>query len=259
MPETPKLMLVTVPCLADNYAFLLHNPKTGETACVDAPEARPILDALEAQGWNLGQILLTHHHPDHVQAVPELVQMTGARVTGAAADAGRLPRLDHAVAPGDRISVCGEEAEVIDVSGHTVGHIAYHFARSGLAFTGDSLMAAGCGRLFEGGPEMMWASLSRLMALPPGTLICSGHEYTTGNIRFALTIEPDNAALISRAKAVDSARKAGQATVPSTLSEELATNPFLRAGLVQVKSALGMANAEDAAVFGAIRARKDRF
>lgn len=253
------LQLVTIPCLSDNYAFLVHNADTGETACFDVPEAAPILAALKERGWRLTDILLTHHHADHIQGVPELVAATGARVTGAAADAHRLPPLDRAVTPGERVPLCGTEAAVIDVSGHTIGHVAYHLPAAAMVFTGDSLMALGCGRLFEGTAPMMWESLGRLAALPPETAVCSGHEYTAGNARFARTIEPDNPALISRIAAVEAARAEGRPTVPSMLGEELETNPFLRAGHAGVKSALGMDDAEDAAVFGAIRAAKDRF
>ncbi|WP_235829837.1 hydroxyacylglutathione hydrolase [Frigidibacter oleivorans] len=251
--------LQTIPCLTDNYVFLLHDPASGETACVDVPDAAPVLAALRERGWRLTDILLTHHHDDHIQGVPELVAATGARVTGAAADAHRLPPLDRAVTPGERFTLCGTEARVIDVSGHTVGHVAYHLPGPALAFTGDSLMALGCGRLFEGTGPMMWDSLCRLRALPPETQICSGHEYTQSNARFALTIEPENPALISRVAAIGAARAEGRPTVPSMLGDELETNPFLRADLRQVKSALAMADAADAEVFGAIRARKDRF
>lgn len=251
------LELVTVPCLSDNYAFLAHDAASGATACIDVPEAAPILAALRARDWALGDILITHHHPDHIGGVAALVAATGARVTGAAADAHRLPPLDRAVTPGDDLRVGDVVGTVLDVPGHTVGHVAYVFP--GLAFTADSLMAAGCGRLFEGTPAQMWNSLSRLAALPPETLICSGHEYTQSNIRFALTIDPGNPRLTARAETVRLARAAGRATVPSTLAEELATNPFLRAHLPEIKAALGLSGAPDAAVFAEIRARKDRF
>lgn len=255
--DRASLTLVTVPCLQDNYAFLLHDPATGETALVDAPEAGPIRAELDRRGWRLGTILITHHHDDHIQGVPAL--RDGARVIGNAADAHRLPPLDLAVTPGQTLQICGEDVEVLDTPGHTVGHISYHFPRSALAFTADTLMALGCGRLFEGTAEQMWASLLRLRSLPPHTLICSGHEYTQSNARFALTVDPDNSALQQRAEAVRQARERGQPTVPSRLSEELATNPFLRADLPGMKARMGMEGATDAAVFAAIRAAKDRF
>ena len=251
------LELVTVPSLADNYAFLLHDPDSGATACIDVPEAAPIQAALTARGWTLSDIWITHHHPDHIDGVAALVAATGARVTGAAADAHRLPALDRALHPGDAVALGKVKGTVLDVSGHTVGHIAY--VLPGFAFTGDSLMAAGCGRLFEGDAAMMWASLSRLAALPDDTLICSGHEYTASNIRFALTVDPGNAALQARAARVAEARAAGRPTVPSTLADERATNPFLRAGNPAIRASLGMADAPDAAVFAEIRSRKDRF
>jgi hydroxyacylglutathione hydrolase len=253
------LEIVTVPCLQDNYAYLLHDAATGETAVVDVPDPAPILSVLGAKGWRLTQILITHHHDDHIQGIPALVAATGAKVTGAAADAHRLPPLDHAVREGDSVQVGGEAGTVIDVSGHTVGHVAFHFPGSLAAFTADSLMAAGCGRVFEGTMPQMWASLSKVAALPPRTMIHSGHEYTASNIRFALTIEPGNTDLQARAADVTAARAAGRPTVPVRLSEELATNPFLRAGRASVKAAIGMPGATDAEAFAEIRGRKDRF
>lgn len=253
------LELVTIPCLQDNYAYLIHDAASGETALVDVPEAGPILAALAARGCRLDRIFITHHHGDHIDGVPAVVAATGARVFGAAADRHRLPPLDVALAPGDRVRVGAEAGEVIDVPGHTVGHIAFVFRDSGLAFTADSLMAGGCGRLFEGTPQQMWDSLSRLAALPGQTLICSGHEYTASNLRFAATIEPDNPALHARIARVAAARERGEATVPSLLSEEMATNPFLRARLPQVKAGIGMAGQPDDLVFAEIRERKNRF
>ena len=253
------LELVTIPCLTDNYAYLIRDKATGETALVDVPEAAPILAELAARGWRLDKIFLTHHHHDHIQGTDELVQATGASVYGAQADAHRLPPLDTALIEGQTVQVGGEAGTVIDVSGHTLGHIAFHFPGSALVFTADSLMACGCGRLFEGSGPQMWTSLSKLAHLPPETLVCSGHEYTASNARFALSLEPDNQALISRDAAIADARDKGQPTVPSRLSEELATNPFLRASLPQMKARLGLAEASDAAVFTEIRARKDRF
>lgn len=253
------LELVTVPCLKDNYAFLIHDAASGATAVVDVPEVAPVTAALAARGWRLTDILITHHHGDHIDGVDALRAATGARVRGAAADAHRLPRLDQAVAPGETVTVCGEAAHVIDVPGHTVGHIAWHFPASGLVFTGDSLMAGGCGRLFEGSAAQMWDSLSRLAALPDATVVCSGHEYTASNLRFARSLEPGNGALMSRVTAVDDARRAGLPTVPSLMSEERATNPFLRADTVGLRAAMGLPDAPAAQVFAAIRAAKDTF
>ncbi len=252
------LELLTVPCLSDNYAFLLHSKGFGQTALIDAPEAAPIAAALDARGWRLTDILLTHHHGDHIDGVAGL-RHPGVRVIGAAADAHRLPPLDLAVVDGDQITVCGETADVLDVSGHTVGHLAFHFPTSGFAFTADSLMALGCGRLSEGTATQMWASLLRLRALPSATLICSGHEYTATNARFAATIETSNDALTSRVATITAARSIGEPTVPSTLAMEIATNPFLRADVPAVQAAVGMADADPVTVFAEIRRRKDKF
>lgn len=253
------LELVTLPALTDNYAYLIHDPASGATGVVDVPDAAPILAELERRDWRLTDIFLTHHHDDHIAGVAALRAATRARVWGAEADRHRLPRLDWSLWEGDRVSLGAEEGVVIDVPGHTVGHIAYHFPASGLAFTGDSLMAGGCGRLFEGTPGQMWHSLQKLAALPPQTRICSGHEYTASNLRFAATIEPANPALAARTMRVALARGQGRPSLPSKLSGELATNPFLRAALPEVKAAVGLPDAPDAEVFAAIRARKDRF
>lgn len=253
-----SIEIVTVACRSDNYAFLI---RAGEaTALVDAPEADPILAVLSERGWSLDEVWITHHHADHVEGLDGLkTAHPGLSVTGGRADAHRLPRLDREVGDGDGFQFQGHEVRVMDVSGHTVGHVAFHMPGASAAFTADSLMALGCGRLFEGTPETMWASLSKLAALPEDTVIYSGHEYTAANARFALTIEPDNDALIRRADAVEAARNEGRYTVPSTLAEEKATNPFLRAGLSDVKRSLDMEDAGDVAVFAEIRSRKDAF
>ena len=251
--------VVTVPCRSDNYAFLVHNTESDETALIDAPEAAPIGAALKARGWKLNDVLITHHHGDHVEGLGPLREAYAPRVIGCGADAGRLPALDLSVADGDEITVAGQKTIVHDVSGHTINHIAFHMPDCAHVFTADSLMALGCGRVFEGTFEQMWDSLSKLAALPPETVVCSGHEYTQTNARFALTIEPENPDLISRAAAVQAATAAGTPTVPSTLSDELATNPFLRAGEPSLKAALGMENATNAQVFAEIRRRKDAF
>jgi len=253
------LQLVTIPCLSDNYAYLIHDPASGQTAVIDVPDAAPILSALDQRGWNLSLILLTHHHADHIQGAAALRDATGARVAGAAADAHRLPPLDLALREGDHLQVGSALGTVIDVPGHTVGHIAFHFAASQLVFTADSLMAGGCGRLFEGTGPQMWDSLSKLARLPPETLVCCGHEYKASNLRFALSLEPDNQALISRVKSTAQARQSGLPTVPSRLGDEHATNPFLRANLPQLKVVVGLSGASDAAVFTELRSRKDHF
>ncbi|MDV4145888.1 hydroxyacylglutathione hydrolase [Shimia sp. FJ5] len=253
------LETVTIPCLADNYAFLVHNTDSGETALVDAPESGPILSALNQLGWTLDTVLLTHHHWDHVDGLAAILEVHKARVIGAKADAHRLPALDLAVSEGDTVTVCGEEMTVLDVSGHTVGHVAFHFPATGVVFTADSLMALGCGRLFEGTPAQMWQSLGKLAALPGETMVCSGHEYTETNLRFALTVDPDNPALKARGEAIAKARKENRPTVPSILSEEMATNPFLRAADPAIRAQLGMQDATDTEVFTEIRRLKDAF
>ena len=249
--------IVTIPCRADNYAYLLH--KDGKTALVDAPEAAPISATLSERGWSLDEIWVTHHHQDHVEGVDALRAEHGALVRGAANDAARLPELNAALTEGVPFEFAGSEVQVLDVSGHTIGHIAFYVPDAHAAFTADSLMALGCGRVFEGTMDQMWASLSKLAALPDNTLIYSGHEYTKANARFAVTIEPDNPDLLSRIEMINITRAKGAPTVPAALSLEKATNPFLRAGLSDVKSLLNMSGESDAAVFAEIRRRKDSF
>ncbi|WP_172677899.1 hydroxyacylglutathione hydrolase [Ruegeria sp. 6PALISEP08] len=253
------LEIVTIPCLSDNYAYLAHDGINGQTALIDAPEAGPILKVLEERGWTLSHVLLTHHHWDHVDGLAGILEKHPAQVIGAAADAHRLPPLDLQVAEGDSFDIGGEPVQVLDVSGHTVGHIAFYMPQSAAVFTADSLMALGCGRLFEGTPEQMWDSLSKLAALPDSTLVCSGHEYTQSNAKFAITIDPDNADLKARIAEIDQARATGKATVPSILAMEKATNPFLRATDPAIQAHLGMVGANPEVVFADIRGRKDRF
>lgn len=256
--EPVSLEVLTIPCLSDNYAYAIHNAATGQTAVVDAPEAGPIQESLRARNWQLTDILITHHHHDHIGAVAAL-RRPDVRVVGALADAHRLPELDLAVSEGEAFEVCGTACQVMDVSGHTVGHIAFYLPDAAHVFTADSLMALGCGRLFEGTADQMWASLQKLAALPPETVVCSGHEYTSSNGEFALTVDPENAALISRVSEVRKKRAENQATVPSTLSVELSTNPFLRAADRALRAHIGMQDAEDAEVFAEVRRRKDNF
>ncbi|MEM8787392.1 MAG: hydroxyacylglutathione hydrolase [Pseudomonadota bacterium] len=254
-----SLEIVIVPCLADNYAYLVKSTADPKASLIDAPEDAAIDAALRDRGWDLGTILITHHHADHVDGVPGLLARYDAEVIGPAVEIAKLPKLDRAVAEGDTGGSGVAAWQVLEVPGHTLGHIAYHFATAGAVFTADSLMALGCGRVFEGTPQTMWESLRKLAALPPETQVYSGHEYTQTNAAFALTVEPDNAALTERAQAIGTARAAGRPTVPVSLALELDTNPFLRAHLDRVKQAVGMAGAADAEVFAEIRHRKDRF
>ena len=247
----------TIRCLTDNYAYLVQGG--GQTVLIDAPEAAPILAGLDRIGGRLDAILLTHHHDDHIQAVPHIVAATGAQVWGNGADAHRLPPLERALSAGTGVAACGETVAVIDVPGHTVGHVAFHFPASGLVFTADSLMALGCGRLFEGTPAQMWDSLSRLAALPDDTLVCSGHDYCRGNGAFALSVDPANAALRARLDAVTAGQRPCS---PATLAEEKATNPFLRCQEPAVVAAawrLGVTGREPVAVFAAIRGWRNNF
>jgi len=251
------LEIITVPCLSDNYAFLARDEATGRVALIDVPEAEPILAALERQGWSLDEIWLTHHHWDHVQGLAEVLKTHPAPVIGAADDAHRLPPLDRAVSDGGSFAFGETQVQVWDVSGHTVGHIA--FVGGGAAFTGDSLMALGCGRVFEGTHGQMFASLEKFKTLPRETVICSGHEYTTANGAFAISVDPDNPALQQRVADTAEARAADRATVPSALGLELDTNPYLRADDPALAAQLGMAGAAPADVFSEIRTRKDNF
>lgn len=251
--------LVTIPCLQDNYAFLLNDDRDGTTLLVDVPEAGPISNMLTLKGWTLSHVLLTHHHWDHVDGLNELLKLHPAKVIGSQADKDRLPSLDIPISEGDELQIGQMSAQVLDVSGHTINHIAVHIAAANVVFTADSLMALGCGRLFEGSPEQMWSSLTKLMALPPETIVCSGHEYTASNAAFAKTVDPNNADLAARSNDIEAKRTKGIPTVPSSLALELATNPFLRAADPNIRAFLGMGDATDAQVFAEIRKRKDNF
>ena len=254
-----SLQIATIPCLSDNYAFLLHDKDSGETALVDAPEAAPIIKELDRRGWILTQILITHHHPDHIDGVAELRTKYGAKVVGCKADIHRLPPLDIQLAEGDTVNIGDNIGTVLDVSGHCDNHLGFYFADSFAVFTADSLMALGCGRLFEGTPAQMWNSLSKIAALPPMTMVYSGHEYTAANASFAYSIEPENPALKQRILQIIEARAQNMPTVPSNLGDELATNPFLRPDSATIRQRLGMQSNTDAEVFTEIRHRKDSF
>ena len=244
-----------VPCLSDNYAYLV---KSGDTcAVVDPSEPGPVRAALARTGWKLTHILNTHHHLDHTGGNLALKQETGALVVGPGKDAARIPGLDIGVDESSGWKFDGRKVQVLEVPAHTRGAIT--FVIDGNAFTGDTLFVMGCGRLFEGDPQMMWTSLSKLMTLPGDTKVWCGHEYTQSNGRFALTLEPGNADLVARMDQVNAARAKGAATVPSTMALEKKTNPFLRPDSSEIRKSLGMEQAGDVAVFGEIRARKDKF
>ena len=223
------LEIVRVPVLNDNYSWIVFDPKTHEAGVVDPGEAAPVLAAAKERGWHLAQIWLTHWHPDHVGGVAEIKRSMGSQVTGPKAEAAKIEGLDHLVDEGDVIRLAGHTASVMRVPGHTQGHVAFHFKDDGVLFTGDTLFAMGCGRLFEGTPADMFANMQRYKAMPDETRVYCGHEYTQSNGRYALVAEPGNTAIVDRMRQVDALRSRGEATVPTTIGEEKATNPFLRA------------------------------
>jgi len=255
MPAETKLFL----CLKDNYGVLLHDPATGATAAIDAPEAAPIEKALAATGWKLTDILVTHHHGDHTAGIAALKDKHHCRVVAPRNEASKIANSDETVGEGDSVTVGSLSAKVLETPGHTAGHISYFFPADKLAFVGDTLFSVGCGRVIEGTPEMMWQSLLKIRNLPDDTRLYCGHEYTAANCRFALTVEPDNAALRKRATAVTQLIGQGEPTIPTTLGEEKAVNPFLRADVPSVAAGVDLTGADAAKVFAAVRGRKDRF
>lgn len=228
-----ELEIVRVPVLSDNYVWLVHDPESGETLVVDPAVAQPVLDAAAARRWRITQIWNTHWHGDHIGGNAGIVAATGAKVTAPAAELAKIPAVDRPVREGDVVRLGTHEAVVLEVPAHTAGHIAYHFAADGVVFVGDTLFAMGCGRLFEGTAAQMFANMSRLAALPEATRVYCAHEYTLSNGRFAIRVEPDNAALAARLAAVEAMRARGEATVPTTIALERATNVFMRAGTVE--------------------------
>jgi hydroxyacylglutathione hydrolase len=246
-------------CRSDNFGVLAHDPATGETALIDAPEEAHILAAIKRTGWTPTVILTTHHHADHVDANLALKERFKLRIIGPEAEKAKIPGIDDTVGQGSVVPFGNERIEVIFTPGHTAGHVSYHFPESKLLFSADTLFALGCGRLFECPPAVMFESLKKLAALPPETSVYCGHEYTLANARFALTIDPDNAALKARAKKIEALRTQDLPTLPTTIGEELATNPFLRWADPAIRKHLGMETASDVEMFTEIRKRKDNF
>ena len=254
-----RLEIRQIPVLNDNYVYLAHCPKSGQTAVVDPAVVGPVLDTLKQTGWTLTHILNTHHHGDHTGGNLELKAETGCTIVGPRADKDRIPGIDVEVGDNDSYTMGEATAQVFDVPGHTRGHIAYWFADSDALFCGDTLFVMGCGRLFEGTPKQMVQSLSKFDALPGQTRVYCAHEYTQNNGRFALTVEPGNDALKALMKDVDAKRAKGIPTVPSTLEQERATNPFLRPSSANIQATLGMQGADIVDVFAEVRRLKDSF
>ena len=246
-------------CLSDNLCVLLHDAATGATAAIDAPDATPIISALATKGWALSDILLTHHHADHIQGVPGLKAVfPHVRVSGPALEADQIGGLDRELSEGDKVMIGTRETQVLGVPGHTRGHIAYWFAADHLLFAGDTLFAMGCGRAFEAPPAVLYRSLMKLADLPPETQVYCGHEYTLANARFALSVDPENQTLRRRAEAVAALRAGGRLTLPTRIDLERATNPFLRAGEAAIQRSLGLQDAPAAEAFAALREAKNR-
>lgn len=254
-----QLLIRQFPCLKDNYGVLVHDPKGGVTASIDAPEEAAIRAQLQATGWTLTHILVTHHHADHTGGVLGLKREFGCEVIGPSGEAQRIPGLDRKVQEPEKLDLGGTEVRVLDTPGHTIGHVSYWLPDAGVAFVGDTLFAMGCGRVLEGTPEMMWKSLAKIASLPPETQIYCGHEYTLSNAKFGLSIEPDNARLVQRAAEVERMRAEGKQTLPTRLGLELETNVFLRPQVAAIRSRLGMGLAPDWKVFAEMRERKNKF
>jgi len=254
-----KLSIHQYAYMSDNYGVLLHSPTSGETACIDCGDAAATRAALSRTGWSLTHIWVTHHHDDHTAGVLELKQTTGASVIGPAPLSQSIDGLDTTLTDGDSFDFAGLQVRVIHTPGHTKDMINFYLPEENIVFTGDTLFTMGCGRLFECDANTMHASLAKLTALPANTSVYSSHEYTLANVKFALSVDPDNAALRARALTVESLRADGKPTVPSTIQEELDTNPFLRASDKNIRELLNMQSADDVQVFAEIRRRKDNF
>jgi len=254
-----SLMIEQFTCRQDNFGVLLHDPLTGETASIDAPDAARINGRLGQDGWKLTHLFVTHHHPDHVEGIPALAQASSLTIIGPAAEAAKIAGLTQTVGDGDTFEFAGRTVQVISTPGHTAGHVCFYIPDEGLLFAGDTLFALGCGRLFEGSPENMFRSLSRLAELPDETRVYCGHEYTQSNARFAVSVDPDNEALAKRMQDINDLRSKGLPTLPTTIGFEKRTNPFMRTGDPAIRKQLGMENASDVEVFAELRRRKDSF
>lgn len=246
------------PCLSDNFGYLIHDPVTKATASIDAPEAGPIIKALQREGWTLTDILVTHHHTDHVGGIDELKKKYDCRVVAPHDKAAAIPHVDERVKEGATVKVGNLTARVLETPGHTLDHISYVFDDDRVLFCADTLFSIGCGRVFEGTYPMMWDSLLKLRALPNDMRVYCGHEYTASNVKFALGIEPDNPALKARAEEVAKLRAANQPTIPTLIRDEKEANTFLRADVPAVASAVGLAGKSPADVFGELRERKNK-
>jgi hydroxyacylglutathione hydrolase len=253
------LEIYQFPARSDNYGVLIHDPDTEATASIDAPDADQVLAALAKKGWSLTHILTTHHHADHTSGNRKLKERTGCTIIGPAAEARSIPEIDIEVKEGDTVAVGSAKALVIETPGHTKGHVSYYFPEAKVAFVGDTLFSVGCGKLLEGDAKTMWRSVQKLMALPPETKVYCGHEYTRANARFALTVEPGNEALKARAAEAEELAKRAESALPTTIAQELATNPFLRPTSPEIQKTLGMEGRELWEIFGETRRRKDRF
>lgn len=251
--------ITLIPLLSDNYGYLLHDASSNQTAVVDPSEAAPVLAVAKARGLKIDFVLNTHHHPDHSGGNLGIKKEAGCKVVGPAPDRERIPGIDIALDEGQTFGLGNEESEILFIPGHTKGHIAFHFRGAKAVFCGDTLFSLGCGRMFEGTPPMMWASLEKLRRLPGDTRVYCGHEYTAANARFAVSIDPDNAALRRREAEVTKLRAAGKFTIPSTMAAERAANPFLRADDPALAAAVGKRGAAPSEVFGEIRRLKDNF
>lgn len=246
-------------CRDDNYGVVVHDPASGETIIVDAPEAAPIIDVLTRRGWTPSTLLITHHHADHVEGNLALKERYGLAIVGPAKEAAKIPGIDREVAEGDTIPFAGGAVEVIETPGHTAGHVTFHIPSQNVAFAADTLFMLGCGRVIECPYETMYASLAKLAKLPPETVVFVGHEYTAANARFAATVDPGNEKLKARSAEVMAKAARREMTLPTTIGEELDTNPFLRWGDPAIREGLGLEGASDAEVFAEIRRRKDGF